>query len=265
MRCVGDRIHTRSVADREARGCVIDDARSRNQSRIDATACASGEPITILSSARLIVALRAVSPQLRVFAGRGWGSVLLRVLPLASLLAACALSSSVSPRTWLDERTAATVTAQEPTAVFAHEEQTRAANARDYVQIGAVEVNRAGSRRYYLVLYSWSTIDRATVERDAIDDELVRSTLWADDRPIQLQRAPEGRTAAGVATSPFAAPAPSAIESWYPVTVSEIRALARARTLRLVAHGAATRREYQPWQGNQHGFAGFLRHIGAAH
>jgi hypothetical protein len=113
-------------------------------------------------------------------------------------------------------------------------------------------------------LLSWSTIDRVTGERDAFDRELARSTLWADDRPIRLQRLPEGRTAAGIAAAPYSAPAPSAIESWYPVPLSEIRALAGARTLRLVAQGAAAPREYQPWQSNQHGFAGFLRHTGVA-
>jgi hypothetical protein len=190
---------------------------------------------------------------------------LLRVVVIPSFLAACALNSTTLPRTWLDERTAATVTAQEPGAVFAHEEQMRATNARDYVQVAAVEVNQAGSRRYYLVVLCWSTIDRATDERVAIDSELARSTLWADDRPIQLQRLPAGRAAVGIAAAPYPAPAPSAIESWYPVTLSEIRALAGARTLRLVAQGAVAPREYQPWQSNQHGFAGFLRHIGVAH
>jgi hypothetical protein len=176
------------------------------------------------------------------------------------LLGACAVNVT-PPRTWLDERTAATVTAQEPGAVFAYEEQMRATNARDYVQVGTVEVNRAGARRYYLVLLFWSTIDRAAGERDALDAELARSTLWADDRPIQLQRLPNGRMAAGVATAPYPAPAPATIESWYPVTLSEIRALAGATTLRLVAQGGPVPRQYRPWQGNQQGFAGFLRHV----
>ena len=191
--------------------------------------------------------------------------VLLRVVALPSFLAACALSSTTSPRTWLDERTAATVTAQEPAAVFAHEEQMRATNARDYVQMGAVEVNQAGARRYYLVLLSWSTIDRAAGERDAIVGELAHSTLWADDRPIQLHRLPGGRTAAGIAAAPYSAPAPSAIESWYPVSLSEIRALAAAGTLRLVAQAGGAPREYQRWQSSEQGIAGFLQHIGVAH
>jgi hypothetical protein len=184
---------------------------------------------------------------------------------LASALAACTLASSRSARSWLDERTAATVTAQEPTAVFAHEEQMRASNARDYVQVGAVEVNQAGSRRYYLVLLSWSTIDRAAQERAAIDGELARSTLWADDRPIPLQRLPSGRSAAGVAAPPYAAPAPAAVESWYPITLSEIQALGRARTMSLSAQGGATVRQYQLWQGKQHGFAAFVQQVTRPH
>lgn len=183
---------------------------------------------------------------------------LVPVTVLTLLLQACAAGSARQPRTWLDERTAATVTAQEPRVVFAHENQARATNVRDYVQVGAVEVNRSGTRAYYLVLISWSTVDRSPAERATLDGELVRSTLWADDRPIELRRIAQGRAAAGVFSAPYAAPAPAAIESWYPVTLNEIGALARASTLKLTAQSGDTPRSYQLWQSDRGGFAAFL-------
>ena len=183
---------------------------------------------------------------------------LVAALPL--LMSACAIGPVGAPHTWLDERTAATVTAQEPGVVFAHEDQVRAINVRDYVQVGAAEVNRAGSRAYYLVLISWSTIDRSAAERAALDSELARSTLWADDRPIELRRIPDGRVAAGVSGAPYVAPAPAAIESWYPITLNEIQSLARARTLSLTAQAGEKPRSYLPWQADSGGFAGFLQH-----
>jgi hypothetical protein len=168
------------------------------------------------------------------------------------------MGSAQQPRTWLDEQTAATVTAQQPCAVFAHENQARAANVRDYVQAGAVEVNRMGTRTYYLVLISWSTIDRSAAERAKLEAELARNTLWADDRPIELRRIPRGRETAGVFSAPYAAPAPAAIESWYPITLNEIGALAHARTLRLTAQAGDTPRPYELWQQDRGGFAAFL-------
>ena len=173
----------------------------------------------------------------------------------------CAIGSAQQPRSWLDERTAATVTAQEPCAVFAYEDQARALNVRDYVQVGAVEVNRAGTRAYYLVLISWSTIDRSAAERAALDAELVRSTLWADDRPIELKRIPRGRAAADVYAAPYLAPAPAAIESWYPVTPEQMRAMASAAALSLTAQAGDTPRRYELWQADRGGLAAFLERL----
>jgi hypothetical protein len=176
------------------------------------------------------------------------------------LLTACA-SSPQRPRTWLDDRTAVTVTAQEPCSVFAFEDHARATNVRDYVQAGAVEINRSGSRKYYVVLISWSTIDRSPAERAVLDDELSRSTLWADDRPIELRRVANGRVAAGIGSAPYLAPAPAAVESWYPITLDEIRALADASSLRLTARAGEQPRSYRLWQPDRGGASGFLQQV----
>jgi hypothetical protein len=179
------------------------------------------------------------------------------------LLAACVASSPQRPRTWLDERTAATVTAQEPCTIFAFEDHARATNVRDYVQLGAVEVNRSGTRKYYVVLISWSTIDRSAPERAALDAELAHTTLWADDRPIDLLRIPNGRLAAGIGTGPYLAPAPAAIESWYAVSLNQIEALAQASSLRLTAQAGDQPRSYRLWQPDRGGVTAFLQQVAA--
>jgi hypothetical protein len=180
---------------------------------------------------------------------------------LVLLLGACTLGPPQRTRSWLDEQTAATVTAQDPCAVFAHEDQTRATNVRDYVQAGAVEVNRAGSRSYYLVLISWSTLDRSPAERATLDAELARGTLWADDRPIELNRLAQGRVVAGIEKAPYASPAPAALESWYPIGLNEIRSLAGATTLSLTAQAGDAPRAYQLWKADRGGFAGFVQQL----
>lgn len=69
-------------------------------------------------------------------------------LSLGLALSACASNAQLTARAWLDERTGVTVTAQEPPAIFAREEQMRAMNVRDYAEVGAIEINRMGTRHY---------------------------------------------------------------------------------------------------------------------
>ena len=143
----------------------------------------------------------------------------------------------------------------------------RGINVRDYVEIGAVEVNRMGKRQYYLALLSWSTIDRTAPERESIQASLGRVTLWADDRPIELTRLTTDRATVGLSQPPYPPPTPEASESWYASTLGEIAALAGARTLQLAASApdATEGRRYHEWQTGSSGFAAFIEHIRQPH
>lgn len=193
-------------------------------------------------------------------------SVAFIALSLALALSACASNPQLQARTWLDERTAVTVTAQESPATFAREEQMRAMNVRDYADIGAIEINRMGTRSYYLLLISWSTIDRTATEREAIEGALARITLWADDRPIELTREPATGSSVGLSRRPYILPTPAAVESWYPLTLAELRSLAAADALRLSAKAATgDERRYSEWRSDRRGLASFLEYISQPH
>lgn len=202
---------------------------------------------------------------LRRFACRDtWGNEWLS-LPFAILLmmtlGACSGTPAAKTRSWLDERTAVTVTAQEPVAVFARDEQMRAMNVRDYAEIGAVEVNRQGERHVYLVIVSWSTIDRTAEEHESIEDAFATTTLWADDRPITLKRFSTDRATAGLRQRPYRAPTPGALESWYAITLNELRSLAAAELVKMSADGGDEPRRYEQWRSGTTGFANFVEYL----
>ena len=104
--------------------------------------------------------------------------------------AATAAAADFAPSEYLDERTGATVTVTREALVFAFERSTLAANARDYVTLTAVEVDRSGQLQVYLIGYFWSTIDRRG--SSALADMARRPVeLSADGRVIRLVRAAE--------------------------------------------------------------------------
>lgn len=187
----------------------------------------------------------------------------LRSLPLLILLLnGCSSTQPVAPRTWLDERTAVTVTAQSDPAVLAREEHMRAINVRDYAQLGAVETNRMGARQLYLVLVSWSTIDRSAVEQERSEADFSRITLYADDRPIELTRAAPAREELGFARRPFEHPAPGAREIYFAAGRGDLQSIALSRTLQLIAHrDGGTPDKYLEWRDGRPGLRAFLAQL----
>ena len=110
-------------------------------------------------------------------AGRpAWGLI---VAATAAVTSPAAFGAELV-REYLDEKTAATITVTSASMIFARERPELAVNARDYISLAALEVNRAGTRSYYWFAYVWSTIDRRDDTPLLIEsDELV---LMADGR-----------------------------------------------------------------------------------
>jgi hypothetical protein len=62
---------------------------------------------------------------------------------------------------YLDPQTAMTVRVVAEPFVYGRDVPELAANARDYLSIGAVALDNMGQHRFFVALVSWSTIDRA--------------------------------------------------------------------------------------------------------
>ena len=133
-----------------------------------------------------------------------------RFLLLATVCAVLGACEAEEPRDqphqYLDEHTAATITAVDKPLVFARDRTELAANARDYVTLAAAAVDRMGKVQYLLVAYSWSTVDsRLSQERAPVPDSL---DITADDRRILFTGASGSPTDAGIAAPVGAPPGP---------------------------------------------------------
>lgn len=73
---------------------------------------------------------------------------------LLSLLAGCASTRTVTPREYLDEQTAATITVVADPWIFANE-RTAQGGERDFLNVYAIDVNRMGDHRQYLAVLQW--------------------------------------------------------------------------------------------------------------
>jgi hypothetical protein len=148
-----------------------------------------------------------------------WNTLRYCVAGLAALLAAgCAATSQPREHEYLDENTAATVTVGHDTLVFARERPELAVNARDYLTVVPVDVNRAGKHAVYLFGYAWSTIDKRGVDETPGAYEIV-----ADDRSIGLALAPGGTRELGIGTAPLPPPSRTAV----PVVAATSREILR--------------------------------------
>lgn len=180
--------------------------------------------------------------------------VLLPIMWLA-IIAACGTASGV--RSWLDERSAVTVTAQRKPFIFSREDFPAAVNLRDYAQLGAFEVNRSGERKLYLSLVLWSTMNRSAEQLAQTDAAFATMSIRANDQLIVLQRIAAFRDTPSLGSPAFDLPIAAAHESYYAVTAAQLQAIAEARTLS-IGPAAQGEQPYRLWSDEGRGLAMFL-------
>lgn len=169
----------------------------------------------------------------------------LAALVAALLLPACSGENPFVIST-LDPTTAVTVSRAKTPLVFYRDESGRAAFSRDFVHLGPLEVNRAGSYRYFLWLGIWSTLQDTPA--DATRDGFEAIVIFADGEPLLLPL--EGWTpdAIGASEPVYVKPVASSSDAYYEVTLDQIRLIANAKDVRLQSTGPAGR-DYEPWDG----------------
>jgi hypothetical protein len=79
---------------------------------------------------------------------------------LASFLFGCASTPATAPREYLDEQTAATITAVKEPWIFTRE-QNVGNEQRDFLHLYAIDVNRMGEHRQYIAALQSSAADMA--------------------------------------------------------------------------------------------------------
>jgi hypothetical protein len=162
---------------------------------------------------------------------------------------------------YLDEQTAATITTGVEALVFARDRTDLAVNARDYVSLTAIEINRSGTRNYYWFGYLWSTIDRRSDDEPLLagGDQLV---LMADGRPIQLQLASGSLRELGIGQAPLPRPGRAAVPVAFPADPESVSFAALCSDLSLVRIRAGVSDEFALWRDAREALRNFAGHLG---
>lgn len=144
------------------------------------------------------------------------------------MLSACATTPNVAPRQYLDEQTAATITAVPEPWIF-HREGTTP--QLDFIHLYAVDVNRMGEHRQYLVVVKhWPAPDFASKPIPALE-------ISAKSQEVRLHAVEASARELGVGQS-LDKSAPKGAQSWfYPIDRSVLGVLTRSPDVKLgLAH-----------------------------
>jgi hypothetical protein len=180
-------------------------------------------------------------------------------LVLLFLLAACGSTPGVQE--FLDPETSVTVSYTDTPLILYQDRSGRAAFARDFVNIGPIQVNRMGRERYYLWLAIWSTNETRYNDSRSNDFELV--TIFADGEPMLLDVAGWTPSAVGATRSIYTKPVSSATEAFYEVSIDQIRLLGTAVEIRVQTSGERST-SYEMWDSSEsatRGFREFLKSV----
>lgn len=144
----------------------------------------------------------------------------------------------------LDSQTGVTVSSSTEPLVLYRDEPGRAANAKSFLYLGPIRVNRSGDYQYFLWLGIWNTIQAASpADRQSQFDSVV---LFVDGEPLLLDVSGWNQAAIGVSEPVYAKPVATSADAYYRVTADQIRLIAESSELRVRTAGPAPR-EFDLW------------------
>ena len=190
-----------------------------------------------------------------------WNRVALTVITVQAL-AGCA-ERELWPAEQLDQTTAVNVTVMAEPWVYFREAPMLAANARDYINVGVVETNRAGTRAYWLGVIAWSTIDRSVIAGAEQPVKPLKVRLRWPAANLELTPASNGRVAVGLSDPVFVEPQSKFTETWYPLSTVQLKQLGEnppTSVALIEVAGQAT--IYEAWRVNTAPMAEFLEATG---
>ncbi len=185
------------------------------------------------------------------------------VLLLTALLCigGCA-STGTQIQERLDPTTGVTITFAEKPLIFYRDSSARAAYARDFVNLGPLQINRMGQYRYFMWAGIWNTMPASHLPDEIDGFESI--ILFVDGEPLQLNVAGWAPSAIGASESVYVRPQAAAGEAYYEVTIDQLRFIAEASDVRLQTSGPAAV-SYEPWEGQRSGrdsMQAFVSHVG---
>ena len=144
----------------------------------------------------------------------------------------------------LDEYTAVTITHSRTPIIMSPDTPYDRDTPRDYVQIGAIEVNRMGTLRYYL----WLGI--SDMEHMASDDERPRGfesiVLNIGSEELRLEILGWTEDTIGASVPVYKKIFPDSEDAYYKITLDQIQFLTAVDALKLRTTGSESK-EFVPW------------------
>lgn len=170
-----------------------------------------------------------------------------RVAAILAVAATVLLGACATPghglRQQLDETTGVTVTYSSP-MLLVRDTPAYGAYARSFVELGALEINRMGSRRYFLWVNTWNTDRVATMAEHRDGFETVM--LVVDGEPLSLDVHSWTPGAIGLSESVHPRLVIATADAFYAVTTNQLALIAGASDLWLRTSGADSR-EFHLW------------------
>ncbi len=191
----------------------------------------------------------------------------MRIRAPIALLAILALGGCAQRELWPEERldpsTAVNVTIMAEPWIYSRDVPMLAANARDYLSVGVVETNRAGTRAYWLGVIAWSTIDRSVLPGPATVIHPAKARLLWPAAKLELVPDRKGRSAPGLTEPVFVDKDMKYTEAWYPLSTAQLAQLGEAAPIAVALiddSGQST--TYEAWQVRSAAMAEFLKATG---
>ena len=167
----------------------------------------------------------------------------MRLLPTAivlALLSGCA-TPTVTPRHYLDEETAATITMVAEPWIFSGDQVAFSAKDRDYLNLIAFDVNRMGGHRQYLAAL-------VSTPPPLTDPSQLRLELQAGGQTLTLQPIMDDTRKLGFVKPLAPSFSPTARWWYFPVTKEILGTVMRSADLGVAVAVADKRVVYTKWR-----------------
>ena len=179
----------------------------------------------------------------------------MRFLTLVVLLTILSLQACAERDLWpaehLDQQTAVNITVMAEPWVYFRDAPMLAANARDYLNVGVIEINRAGTREYWLGVISWSTIDRSVIAGAGLPIQPRKVRLHWLAASLELTPVSDGRQSVGLSDPLFVEPQSKFTEAWYRLSIEQLAQLGKSAPAGVSLIGEAGQQTgFEQWRVN---------------
>lgn len=181
---------------------------------------------------------------------------------LLTTLVGCAAQPTV--KSWLDPVSSVTITAQTEPLVLTRDAPEPTANERDYAQLAAIEVNRMGDRRLYLVAILWTTGDLSSDQRASFENSFSQVEIDLGERTVALTRHLGEIAELGIGQPALPLPIPGSRYMYFPVGRDDLRAISQSHNVQLTTRGIPDApRRYEEFTDGRQSLSDFLSQLPA--